>query len=163
MSMILKKIIDLSVNDFDKFPVWAYTNEHDDETAMAPVTNLPVDSLDSSVVGTQVIFSNGDFVWAMLGNVDNMNARLTELFLTATFFRGTDRFHLFRYFDHDYEGHGANALADFYGLLVGQVFPIRYDIRHLAIGAEEALVGEILSAPREMLTRSQILELSAGG
>ena len=58
-------------------------------------------------------------------------------------------FHLARYFDPDYESRGPDELPDFLGLSVSDVFPIAYDLRSVAKGDAEVLVGAVTRAPRE--------------
>jgi hypothetical protein len=65
-----------------------------------------------------------------------------------------------RYHDLDYSEKGPNALADFLGLQIDQVFPISYDIRHAAIGNASVLMGTILKEPREKLTPAEIIAMA---
>jgi hypothetical protein len=53
---LLKKVEELTVDDLQAFPVWAYTNSHEEigETIVRPVKTTPVKNLTGRVVGTQV-------------------------------------------------------------------------------------------------------------
>jgi hypothetical protein len=125
-----------------------------------PVKRLPITSLIGRVVGSQVRLANGDHVWALIGNVDVGNSRLTQHFLSMSVFREGRSCPLARYFDPDYERHGPVALAEFLQLPVDDVFPISYDIRASAIGDPAALAGSIEKEPRERLTRAQVIALA---
>jgi hypothetical protein len=69
-------------------------------------------------------------------------------------------FHLARYFDVDFNQSGPQALADFLGLQLDEVFPIFYDISALSLGDRASLVGTIEKEHREKLTREELIALS---
>lgn len=157
----VKAVDSLTVADLRAFPVWQYTSrEGTDETFVRPVMRLPVTSLTGKVVGTQVVLANVERTWALIGNVDTKNSRMTEHFLTLSAERNGRWFTLARYHDFDAVEHGPEALAQFLGLAVDEVFPITYDIRQVAKGDEAALQGQIRKAPRERLSRSEIIAMA---
>lgn len=121
---------------------------------------LPVATLVGKLVGTEVMLANGESAWALVGNVDPTNVRMTEHFLTLSIERDGRWFTLARYHDIDYAEKGPDALARFLGLPVDAVFPIRYDIRRFVKGEIDALNGTISKEPRERLSRAEIIALA---
>ncbi len=157
----VKPVSSLSVADLQAYPVWQYTNrEGFDETFVRPVKRVPVVNLTGKVVGTQVVLGNGQRVWALIGNVDAKNARLTEHFLTLSVERDGRWFTLARYHDLDYAENGPEGLAGFLGLPVDEAFPIAYDLRKYAKGDAAALSGQIRKEPRERLSRAEIIAMA---
>lgn len=157
----VKPVDSLRVADLQAHPVWQYTNrEGADETFVRPVKQVPVANATGKVVGTQVVLANGQRVWALIGNVDPMNAKLTEHFLTLSVERDGRWFTLARYHDFDYAERGPEALARFLGLSVDAVFPIAYDIRQYAKGEPASLNGHIRKEPRERLSRAEIIAMA---
>jgi hypothetical protein len=114
----------------------------------------------STASGTEVKLANGGSCWATICNVDVTNARLTEHFLTLSVIRDGRWFHLARYHDFDHAERGPEALARFLELPVDQVFPITCDVTRYARGDAAALHGQIRKAPRERLTRSEVIALA---
>jgi hypothetical protein len=55
---------------------------------------------------------------------------------------------------------GPEALAQFLGLEVDEVFPISYGIRSAVKGDEAVLQGQIRKAPRERLSRAEIIAIA---
>lgn len=156
----MKPVSSLEVADLKAHSVWQFVNRDRDETLVRPVKRLPVAVLTGKLAATQVQLANGTFVWALIGNVDGSNARLTEHFITLSVFRDGRWFTLSRYHDFDYAEQGPEALANFLGLPVDEVFPIAYDIRACAKGDPAALAGKIYKAPRERLSRAEIIALA---
>lgn len=157
----MKKIENLTVNDLEESPVWQYANsDQTGETMVKPMRKIPVKTLTGKVVGTQVRLANGEKTWALVGNVDVTNSRLTEHFVTLTFEKDGAWFTLARYHDLDYSRNGPEALAIFLGKDVSQVFPISYDLAAYAIGEKSALIGKVLKEPRERLSRSEIIAMA---
>lgn len=157
----VKPVDSLRAEDLRAFPVWQYTGrEGADETYVRPVKRIPVNSLTGKVVGTRVWLANGEYVWALIGNVDAKNPRLTEHFLTISVERDGKWFGLARYHDFDFTERGPDALARFLGLPVDTVFPLTYDITKVAKGEAAALQGQILKEPRERLSRSEIIAMA---
>jgi hypothetical protein len=144
------------------FPVWQYTNSDEDidETVVRPVKSTPVKSLTGRVVGIPVELANESKRWAIIGNVDLGDPRLTKHFLTLSLYDRGRWFTLARYHDVDSTAHGPSALAKFLRLPVSAVFPIAYDISKYCVGDPRVLVGKIESQPKEPLTRAQIVALA---
>ena len=130
-----KRVDKLTPRDLEEFPVWAYTNsDRPDETVVRPIKRFPVKSLTCRVVGTRVRLHNETEVWALIGNVDASNARLTQHFLTLSVFQSRRWFTLARYHDIDAARRGPKALAAFLKLTVARVFPISYDLSRVCTG-----------------------------
>lgn len=161
MSEHAKKVEEMTAADIEAFPVWQYTNSDEPgETVVRPIKKTPVKNLNGRLVGTQVRLANGSNAWALIGNVDPSNPRLTQHFLTLSVFRKGKWFTMARYHDFDSEERGPDALAAFLGLQVTEVFPISYDISRFSLGELGALVGVIEKEPLEKLTRAQIIGLA---
>ena len=161
MSTMTKRIEELTVPDLQAAPVWQYANsDRRGETVVRPVAKTPVKNLTGRVVGTQVRLANGTDVWALIGNVDVSNPRLTQHFLTLSVFKDGSWFTMARYHDFDAAERGPKALAEFLGMPTHQVFPISYNISHASLGNSDALAGPIESEPREKLTRAQVIALA---
>jgi hypothetical protein len=141
--------------------VWQYANvDGANETLVRPIKRLPVERLTGRVVGTQVRLANGPCIWALLGNIDESNAQLTEHFLTLSVFQDRRWFTLARYHDFDHSENGPDALARFLGLPIDDVFPIAYDIRQFVKGENAALAGLIPKEPRNRLARAELIALA---
>jgi len=81
-----KRVEELTVADLRAFPVWQYVNDEAKyvETAVRAVEKTPVTNLNGRLVGTQVRLANGSNDWALIGNVNVTDPRLTEHFLTLS-------------------------------------------------------------------------------
>jgi hypothetical protein len=157
----VKLIEALDVSDLKAHAVWQYANvDGASETLVRPIKRLPVARLAGRVVGTQVRLANGTCVWALLGNIDESNARLTEHFLTLSVLQDRRWFTLARYHDFDYSENGPDALARFLALRIDEVFPIAYDIRQYVKGDIATLAGLIPKEPRERLGRADLIALA---
>lgn len=159
----VKPVDELCVEDFRTFPVWEFTDSHEedmDETAVQPVEPLPVTDLASRIVGTEVVLANGRRVWAMIGNIDVADPRKTEQFLTISLERDGRWFHVANYAAFDFSERGPERAAEFLGLAVDDVFPIAYDLREFAIGETSSLRGQIPKEPRERLTLEERFALT---
>jgi hypothetical protein len=157
----IKPVESLTVADLKAHPVWGYLNDDEiGETFVGPVKEIPVKSLDNSIVGTQVRLANGLQVWAIIGNVDVTNLRGTQHFLALSIERGGKWFFLARYHDHDFVVQGPEALARFLDLGVDDVFPISVDVRRYAQGNPAALAFNVSKEPRERLTDAELLAMS---
>jgi hypothetical protein len=155
-----KSIEDLTAEDLDRHPIWAFVNDDTNELLVQPVTNIPVGDLTGRVVGAHVRLACGRRVRAVLGNVDLSNPRLTQHFLTLSLECDGRWFHLARYHDPDRDRHGPDALARFLGLGLSEVFPIEYDVRPHADGTPGAAFGTISAEPSEKLSRAEIIALA---
>lgn len=161
MSKDTKPIEWLKVADLEANPVWQYTSDdRAGETLVRPVKRIPVKSLTGKVIGTQVRFANGMQAWALIGNIDPQNSRLTEHFLTLSIEHNGKWFALARYHDFDYAERDPEALARFLGLRVDDVFPIAFDVRQFVQGDLAALAGTVRKEPRERLSRAEIIALA---
>ncbi len=157
----MKPIEALEVSDLQAHAVWQYANvDGTNETLVRPIKRLPVARLTGRVVGTRVKLADGACIWALLGNIDESNARLTEHFLTLSVFQDRRWFTLARYHDFDYGENGPDALARFLGLSIEHVFPIAYDIQQYVKGNSAALAGLIPKEPRERLARAELISLA---
>ena len=151
----------LTVADVASSPVWKYTNsDGKGELVVRAETKLPVKNLTGRLVGTQVRLANGMHTWALIGNVDANNPRLTEHFLTVSIERAGKWFALARYHDYDYADRGPDALSQFLGMPIDDIFPIVFDVRKYSLGNPAALTGSIGKAPREVLSRADIIAMA---
>ena len=161
MTIEPKRLESLSSADLEAHSVWRFApGRGGDETCLRPVIRVPVADLIGKLVATHLVLANGDRPWALVGNVDVASARLTSHVVTVSIERGGLWFHLARYHDFDYAERGPQALADFLGLRVVDVFPMVYDVSGAVRGPSEATVGSILAEPRERLTRAAIIALT---
>ena len=106
------------------------------------------------------MLASGRRVWALIGNVDPTNPRLTEHFVTISVEHNGRWFTLSRYHDFDYADNGPEALSRFLGYPIDDVFPIAYDIQEYAEGDAAALCGQIRKDPRERLSRAEIIAMA---
>lgn len=136
-------------------------NDEGDDTELRPVKRLPVPRLTCRVVRTRVRLANGNYIPALISNLDTEDARMNEHFATLSIERKGKRFELARYHDVDYRQRGSNALARFLGLPVNEVFPISYDVRKYVVGDPAALKGAVLKKPRTRLTRAKLIAMAA--
>jgi hypothetical protein len=157
-----KAITSLTEEDLARHPVWDYYEDDKGGIVASPVRRIPVDSLQSRLVGCQVTLSNGQKCWAELSNIELRNAKATSHFLVLSVVRGPKRFHLARYFDVDYLKRGPVALSQFLGLPVQEVFPIAYDIGPYVTGATIPTTGLIREQPDERLSQKDLMKLSLG-
>ena len=156
----IKPVESLTVADLQAHPVWEWLNDDEiGDTMMQPVEELPVESLDNRLVGTQIRLANGSQVWALIGNFDVSNPRSTQHFLTLSIEHDGKRFHLARYHDVDFAARSPEALARFLGLRVDDVFPISVDVRRYVRGDPKALTPIVLKEPQERLTREELWKL----
>lgn len=151
----------LTVSDLAAAPVWKYVNsDRSSETLVRAVKAVPVKQLDGKIIGAEVRLANGTLVWALVGNIDPRNPRLTEHFLTLSIEREGKWFDLARYHDSDAIDRGPEALSYFLGLPVDDIFPISYDVRAYAKGDPASLKGRVHKAPRERLSREELIALA---
>jgi hypothetical protein len=158
----MKDVTKLTPADFRSHPVWKYSDSDEpSETTVEPVKKLPVKSLAGALAGAEVTLACGKKAAAFLGNIEVGQPKSTEHFLTLSMFgvRG-EIFHLSRYHDVDYARRGPDVLAAFLKMKKEEVFPISWDVRHLVSGAPAAAHGEILSEPRERLSRAHLIALA---
>jgi hypothetical protein len=160
----MKPADQLSPADFTEHCVWEFGDDTEaeltDETYMRPVATLPVTTLASRLVGTQLTLANGQQVFGMLGNIDLADPISTEHFLALTVFNRGERFDLARYHDVDYGRRDAVALAAFLVLPLNSVFPIRYDITGVAVGNSDCLRRSIPAVPISRLSQEDLIGLA---
>lgn len=157
----MKTVDALTPTDLQQHAIWQYvSNPTGDETMVRPVKRLPVSDLTGKLIGTEVVLANGQKVWALIGNVNATNPRLTEHFLTLSIERDGEWFHVARYHDFDHEQRGPDKLASFLGLPVADIYPVSYDLRAYAKGDPAALCRAIPKEPSEKLTRAEIIGLA---
>jgi hypothetical protein len=164
--MRAKAVDKLTAEDIAGFPVWEYdtsgeTERDRDETWVVPVTELPVSSLSSRVVGVTLRLG-GQAEVGLLGNIDLGNPQATREFATLSVYRAGVWFHLARYFDADRDVRGPVQLAEFLGLSIAEVFPVHYDLSGVAIGHPETVRGSIEAEPQVRLTAPQRMVLIFG-
>jgi hypothetical protein len=162
--MNAKPVTDLTMKDLASFPIWEYDLDGEsrpgrDETWVVPVTNLPVTSLSNRVISVKLRLG-GREVMGLLGNIDLDDPRASREFATLSVWRDGAWFHLARYFDMDREQRGAEQFAEFLGLPVGEVFPVRYDLSGIAVGHAEVIRGRIDAEPEVRLSSSQRMALA---
>ena len=155
-----KPVESLTVTDLTINPVWRFVRHSGGEAVVRPVMRIPVSSTAGKLFGTQVFLANGATVWALLGNVDRAQPRLTQHFLTVSLERDGVWFHLARYFDCDHADRGPGAVARFLDLAVDAVFPLGYDVRRYVEGEPAALCGYVHAEPMERLTVEQLAALA---
>lgn len=157
----MKTIDSLTAQDIAESAVWKFSADRQDgELTLRPIRRLPVSNLTGKIVGTRATLANGTQVWAIFGNIDSDNPRLTEHFLTISVERDGAWFHLARYHDFDYEERGPLQLAGFLQLRVSEVFPISFDLRAYALGDPRALSGFVREEPVERLSLDEIIALA---
>ncbi|WP_321474945.1 hypothetical protein [uncultured Paludibaculum sp.] len=151
----------LTVADLTATPVWQYTNrDRTGETTVRGVKRIPVKKLSGKVIATLICLANGTQAWALIGNIDPLHPRLAEHFLTLSIEHRGKWFHLARYHDFDYADRGPEALSQFLGVAVDEIFPISFDVREYAWGDPASLQGCVRKEPRERLTREEIIALA---
>jgi hypothetical protein len=144
-----KRVESLTAADLAADPVWHYENGDElGDTLVRAVKRLPVKSLVGKVVGARVCLANGANVWALIGNIDARNPRLNEHFLTLSVERNGKWFALARYHDIESASRSPQALSQFLGVPIDEVFPITFDIREFAQGDPAALAGSVQKEPR---------------
>ncbi len=141
-----KPIDDVTNQELISFPVWEFALDQEEalgETAIRPVLELPVTQAGGVLFCTKVGLASGVTLWAIIGNLDPQDADQTARFLTISFLKEEERFHLARPIDFHYETHGPRALCDFLEMKLEDVFPIRYDVHSVCRGDPAAVTGEI--------------------
>jgi hypothetical protein len=161
----MKDISDLTVADLAIHPVWEFvchrsSGAEEEDTLMAPVEAIPVETLNNRIVGTRLVLHNGTTCWAILGNIHLKNKLSTQHFMTVSIESNGQWFDLARYHDVDFHRRGPQQLAAFLKLRESDVFPIKYDISAIAEGPPDITTGEILPTVREVLSPEALIELA---
>jgi hypothetical protein len=161
MSTITKKIEALEIDDFKTFPIWTLINDDAiGEISVTPVKKYPVKSTEGKIFGLEVYLANGRRLWAMIDNVDSVNSRSNEHFLSVSLSVDDKWISLARYHDIDYDQNGPQSLASLLNMPIDEVFPISYDLTLLAVGEKAALKGSILKEPEEKLSDAELIALA---
>jgi len=157
----LKTVESLTASDLADNPVWQYTNRDGaSELLVTSVTRIPVENLSGKLVGSKARLANGSEVWALFGSVDSANPRSNEHLLVISVLRDDRWFHLARYHDFDYAERGPEAMSEFLGLPVEDIFPISFDLRRFVTGSPEGLASTVLSEPSIRLSRAEIIAMA---
>lgn len=160
----IKPVELLTVADLKAHPVWEFLNDYEfGEITVRPVESIPVETLVNRILGCQVRLASGLKAWAIIGNFDVTNPRSTQHFMSLSFERGGEWFHLSRYFDFRFAYEGPEALARFLGLGINDVFPITVDVRRYVRGDPRALIAIVLKEPQEKLTDEELTTLAVRG
>jgi hypothetical protein len=158
---MMKTLPELGVEDFEAFPVWQFESGiSEEEPLLRPVSDYPVSELGNRIVGTKVSLQNGDVRWAILGNIVLSSPRATMHVLTLSIESGGSWYYLARYHDVDYAERGPAGLARFLGVPVSDLFPIKYDLSSVALGAPGAVAGVIDASPPETLGQDELVALA---
>jgi len=150
----------LTVEDFRRHPIWKFTNTDDDETAVQPIDSVPAFELGGCLIGTIFVLHNNISVPGMLSNIDLRNANKTRHLIGLKVFHSDRVFHLAHYSEVDYLERSPDRLAEFLNLSVDDIFPIAYDISHLAVGDMSILKGVYPKEPERRLTEDEIFRLA---
>lgn len=151
----------LTVGDLESHAVWSFSDiDQLGETMVQPVGRLPAENLVGRLVAVQALLANGTRFWALVGNIDVGNARLTQQFLTLALQNGGSWFALARYHDHDFAERGPEALSRFLGLEIDDIFPISIDLRPYVLGNSDSLLIAVPRAPAEKLSRAEIIAMA---
>jgi len=160
MIRLVRTIEELTSDDLAKYPIWAYTNSHEEasELAVSPVLESPVRSPLNRVVGSEVQLANGSRYWAILSDLDLNDPFWNLHFLGITLFIGAERFHLARCHDFFFDTNGPIQLAQSLALKIEEGFPIRYDISAFCVGQKSCVYGEIPFEIPQKLTEEEKME-----
>lgn len=141
MTTPLVEVTQLRPELLEKHPVWEFAMDQESagDTLVRPVSELPVDSVQNRIVGVRGELANGAPVWLLLQNLDLEDADDNECFKAASFYRDGQWFHLARPDEPERDIFGPEALAEFLGLSVSEVFPVRYDLSRCCRGAQEVI------------------------
>ena len=157
---LARPFLSLQVSDLQRYPVWESIIDTEPDVTVFPLTRLPVDSLSGRIAGTHVRLGCGQQAWAMILYADTQDPRKNEQFVQLDIERDGQWFFLSRYWDADYERNGPQALAQFLGMELDDVFPIAWDVSRYAKGHPAALSGLILKEPRERLPQDEIIRMA---
>jgi hypothetical protein len=162
MSDMKDSIDSISVSDLVTNPVWRFKSNSQSDTGieLVSIKKIPCKNLNDKLVGCQVQLADHSKVWCLIGNVDSMDPKMTQHFLTISIESNGKWFTLARYHDIDYDECGPQQLASFLGKPISSVFPIKYDIRPYSAGVESSLLGEISETPKEILSEDDLIDLA---
>lgn len=146
----------------ERHPVWEFLNEDEHpkgDTAMRPVTRLPVTDLGGTVFGTTVTLADGTRCPAMIGDLDVRSKKYRHHFRSLTIFAKGKRFHLAKYFQAWYETKGPDGLARFLGKRKKDVFPIAYDLSALVKGPKDVVRGTFEVKVSDPIPRAKLMDI----
>lgn len=156
-----RKIETLTHRDLADHAIWEYVIDVEERGVwVIPSSSASISAFDNKLVATMVTLANGIQLHALIGNVLPSDSEATKHLLTLSVLIGSEWFTLSRYHDFDYSTNGPNDLARKLSLPIADVFPISYDLRHVVVGKDSALKGEVLADATEKLTREQIVALA---
>lgn len=161
MTHYINRRVDLlKIEDFERFPIWEFSDNENLGLMVHPVEDLPVSTMSGRMVGTKVVLANGRIVWALISNIEVAHRLSTEHFLSLSVNIDGRWHHLSRYHDPDYSRNGPEALAKALGLDVDEVFPIEYDVSSHIVGDTGALIGTIPKNPKKRLEDDELINLA---
>lgn len=146
-------------------PVWEFLNDDEHpkgDTAMQPVTRLPVTDLGGKIFGTTVTLADGSRYPAVIGDLDVRPKKYRDHFRSLTIFAKGKRFHLAKYFQLWHKTHGPDALAKFLGKKKREVFPIAYDLTGLVKGPKDIVRGVFEAEVSNPIPREKVMEIIVG-
>lgn len=146
----------------ERHPVWEFLNDDEHpkgDTAMRPVTRLPIPDLDGKVFGTTVTLADRTRYPAMIGDLDVRSKKYRHHFRSLTIFAKGKRFHLAKYFQLWYETKGPDAFARFLGKRTKDVFPIAYDLSGLVKGPEDVVRGTFAAKVSNPIPRAKLMDI----
>lgn len=130
---------------------------------MRPITKLPVRGFAGRLFGTSVTLADGSRFPAAISDLGFGPKKYRHHFRSLNVFAKGRRFHLAHYFQFWYETQGPDALAAFLGKKRDQVFPISYDISHLAIGPHDVIRGVFEAAISNPIPQDKLMTLLVRG
>jgi hypothetical protein len=156
----LVEVTQLRPELLEKHPVWDFAMDQESrgDTLVRPVSDLPVDSIRNRVVGVRGELANGRPVWLLLQNLNLEDAGDNECFKAASFYRDGRWFHLARPDEPEWDIFGPEALAEFLGLSLAEVFPVRYDLSRCCRGLDEVLHDTIEQESVRTLTADEVVQ-----
>lgn len=149
-----------------KHPVWEFLNDDEhatDDTAMRPIEKLPVDGFDGRLFGTTVTLADHSRFSAAISELGFGPKKYRHHFRSLTIFARGRRFHLAKYFQLWYDSEGPDALAAFLKKKRKDVFPISYDLSHLAVGPADVVRGVFEAEISDPIPRDQLMKILVGG
>lgn len=157
----MKSFDQLEIPDFEKYPVWQIVEDDKYVNLMLnPVKKLPVNNLESRIVGTRVTLADGTVTWAILSNISLSDKLKNTHFLNASINCNGSWFDLARYHDSDFQHRSGDVLALKLGKSIENIFPIVYDLSQVASGDQDVLRGKINYLVTEQLTMSELISMA---
>lgn len=156
-----KPLSELTISEMDLYPVWEYViDDRYDEFYIIPVPRLPVTSLKTRFICTDITTHSRNRYRAILDNIDLTDQLMTDTFLSATIIIDDEWFTLARYFDITYDLNGPSQLSENLKLNIEDIFPIEYDISSIVSGSHINTIGYIPLKPSIILPIDDIIKMS---